>query len=106
MVVHTFILCSVDNAQKVQEEIYRVLKPGGICVFMEHSVHTTNHFVWLLQRLIGPAWYLCFDCLFLDMEAILKTSKYDKIDIKTASCKNVLLALINPIKYGFGLKNK
>ena len=40
-VVHTFILCSVKNSDKVLSEIYRVLKPGGICVFMEHSIDNT-----------------------------------------------------------------
>lgn len=37
-IVHTFILCSVDNHTLVLNEIYRVLKPGGVCIFMEHSI--------------------------------------------------------------------
>ena len=37
-VVHTFILCSVRNSDAVLKEIYRVLKPGGVCVFIEHSI--------------------------------------------------------------------
>jgi len=37
-VVHTFILCSVKDSDKVLSEIQRVLKPGGICVFIEHSI--------------------------------------------------------------------
>ena len=37
-VVHTFILCSVKNSDAVLKEIYRVLKPGGVCVFIEHSI--------------------------------------------------------------------
>ena len=37
-VVHTFILCSVKDSDKVLSEIQRVLKPGGVCVFIEHSI--------------------------------------------------------------------
>lgn len=37
-IVHTFILCSVENHNLVLNEIYRVLKPGGVCIFMEHSI--------------------------------------------------------------------
>ena len=38
VVVHTFILCSVKNSNKVLSEIQRVLKPGGVCIFIEHSI--------------------------------------------------------------------
>ena len=37
-VVHTFTLCSVKNTDMVLSEIYRVLKPGGVCLFIEHSI--------------------------------------------------------------------
>ena len=37
-VVHTFILCSIKNSDMVLSEIYRVLKPSGVCVFVEHSI--------------------------------------------------------------------
>jgi len=37
-VVATHLLCSVDNATKVLQEVARVLKPGGKFVFLEHSL--------------------------------------------------------------------
>ena len=37
-VVHTFVLCSVKNPNMVFDEIDRILKPGGVCVFIESSL--------------------------------------------------------------------
>jgi SAM-dependent methyltransferase len=36
--VSTFCLCSIDDVRQVLGEIYRVLKPGGKFVFLEHGL--------------------------------------------------------------------
>ena len=48
-VVHTFILCSVKDSDKVLSEIQRVLKPGGVCVFIEHSIDDKVLFFTILS---------------------------------------------------------
>ena len=62
LVVHTFTLCSVDNCSLVLDEIYRVLKPGGVCLFIEHSLDTRSWFVRWMQTIVGPFWYLFMSC--------------------------------------------
>lgn len=37
-VVETLLLCSVDGEQKAVEEIYRVLKPGGQFIHIDHGL--------------------------------------------------------------------
>jgi ubiquinone/menaquinone biosynthesis C-methylase UbiE len=36
--VSTFTLCSVNNEEQVVAEVYRVLKPGGRFLFLEHGL--------------------------------------------------------------------
>ena len=54
-VVSTFTLCSVDDIDKVLEEIHRVLKPGGKLIFSEHGKSPeTGTARW--QNILNPAW--------------------------------------------------
>jgi ubiquinone/menaquinone biosynthesis C-methylase UbiE len=57
-VVSTFTLCSIDDVNQALSEVYRVLKPGGRFLFLEHglspepSVQKWQHRLnWLEMRL-------------------------------------------------------
>lgn len=52
-VVSTFSLCSTDNLVAVLMEIYRVLKPGGRLLFLEHG-KATNKTCATLQKIFNP----------------------------------------------------
>lgn len=52
-VVSTFSLCSVDDLEQVCREIYRVLKPGGVFLFLEHG-SASYAFFKKVQRLFNP----------------------------------------------------
>jgi SAM-dependent methyltransferase len=55
-VVATLVLCSVQDLDSALAEIYRVLRPGGRFVFIEHVAagDRPRRLVW--QRRIEPAW--------------------------------------------------
>ncbi len=58
-VVSTFTLCSIDDVQKAVGEVYRVLKPSGRFLFLEHGlspepkVQKWQHRLNWLQKLVG-----------------------------------------------------
>ena len=55
-VVSTLVCCSVKCPQKSLEQVYRVLKPGGKLLFMEHvaAENNPNRLKW--QNRINPIW--------------------------------------------------
>ncbi len=57
-VVSTLILCSVKNPAKALSEIYRILKPSGKLLFIEHVAANDRpeRFKW--QKRIEPFWKL------------------------------------------------
>lgn len=52
-VVSTFCLCSVKDLKQVCQEIYRVLKPGGVFLFLEHG-SAGSAFFKKMQHLFNP----------------------------------------------------
>jgi ubiquinone/menaquinone biosynthesis C-methylase UbiE len=59
-IVSTFTLCSIEEVAQAMREVYRVLKPGGKFLFLEHglsphgSVQKWQHRLnWLQMRLAG-----------------------------------------------------
>lgn len=58
-VVSTWTLCSIENVEQALAEIYRVLKPGGQFVFLEHGlsdepgVQRWQHRLNPIQKVIG-----------------------------------------------------
>lgn len=54
-VVMTWTLCSIRGANTALEEIWRVLKPGGQLLFVEHGL-STEEGVRRWQRRLTPCW--------------------------------------------------
>jgi SAM-dependent methyltransferase len=108
VIVSTFILCSVEDPVQVLNEINRVLKPGGVFLFLEHSKDTTNSTMAHIHTYLGPLWTFFFgDCRFREMDRLLKNhsnlenlelSRYKRYD------GGGILSIINPLYYGYGQK--
>jgi ubiquinone/menaquinone biosynthesis C-methylase UbiE len=59
VVVSTLVLCSVDSPGRSLAEVWRILRPGGSLLFLEH-VAAEGRSGWLRwQRLLEPVWR-CF----------------------------------------------
>jgi ubiquinone/menaquinone biosynthesis C-methylase UbiE len=63
-VVSTWTLCSIKNVEQAIAEIYRVLKPGGKFLFIEHGlsnepkIQTWQHRLTPLQQIIADGCHL------------------------------------------------
>jgi ubiquinone/menaquinone biosynthesis C-methylase UbiE len=107
IVVATFTLCSIDSLTKAFNEIYRVLRPDGVFIFMDHSKNTNNFKLRLLQTIIGPVWsFICGDCRFRDIKSEFKKhSKFESLQLyEYDKYSGKLSFLTNPIVYGYAQK--
>ena len=82
-VVSTFTLCSVDDVPRALAEAYRVLRPGGRLLFLEHGlspepgVRQWQHRLNALQRLLGGG------CrLDRDFRALVAGSPFGPADVR------------------------
>lgn len=56
-IVSTFVFCTVPHPGKGLSELYRVLKPGGKAVFLEHMKSSSkwlNVFLWIMDKITTP----------------------------------------------------
>src|SRR5436305_9911335 len=72
-VVSTWTMCSIPEVGRALGEVYRVLRPGGRLVFLEHGL-SDNSKVRAWQRRLNPIEFLLADgCrLDLDVEAVVR----------------------------------
>jgi len=55
-VVATLVLCSVEEPARVAAEVRRVLRPGGLFLFLEHVAAPTGTWTRRAQALLEPVW--------------------------------------------------
>ncbi len=82
-VVSTFTLCSIEDVDQAVQEVFRVLRPGGQFLFLEHGLSPDasvqrwqRRLNWLQQR-IGDG------CrLDRDMQAIVRSQPFSAVEIE------------------------
>ncbi|KAK3575112.1 hypothetical protein QTP86_020805, partial [Hemibagrus guttatus] len=57
VVVCTLVLCTVQNPDKVLQEVKRILREGGAFFFMEHVVAEESSWTYFFQHVLQPFWY-------------------------------------------------
>ena len=56
-IVSSFVFCTVPHPDKGLNELYRVLKPGGKAIFLEHMKSSSkwlNAFLWMMDKITTP----------------------------------------------------
>ncbi|XP_043939369.1 methyltransferase-like protein 7A [Protopterus annectens] len=104
-VVCTLVLCSVNNVQKVLNEVVRVLKPGGTFYFMEHVVADPSTWTYFFQQIIDPLWWYIADgcCLIRNTAKYLEESGFSDLKVRHMQAP-LKLHLVRPHIVGYAVK--
>ncbi|XP_058096392.1 uncharacterized protein LOC131242048 isoform X3 [Magnolia sinica] len=103
-VIGTLVLCSVKDVDIALKEVKRVLKPGGLYIFIEHVAANGGTPVRFLQSLLDPLQQIFSDGCHLTRETGKEISEagFSDVSINTAGLSSVYL--IFPHIYGVACK--
>lgn len=81
-VVSTWTMCSIPEVRRALGEVYRVLRPGGRLIFLEHGL-SEDLKVQKWQRRLNPVErFLADGCrLDLDVEAVVRGQPFRQVDV-------------------------
>ncbi|XP_042479038.1 methyltransferase-like protein 7A [Macadamia integrifolia] len=104
VVVGTLVLCSVQDVNLALQEVKRVLKPGGLYIFMEHVAAQDRTALKFLQNILDPLQQIVFDGCHLTRQTRKHISEagFSDVNIKMASVPTFFL--IRPHIYGIARK--
>ncbi|XP_010257924.1 PREDICTED: methyltransferase-like protein 7A isoform X1 [Nelumbo nucifera] len=103
-VVGTLVLCSVKDVKLTLEEIKRVLKPGGLYVFMEHVAAQDGTLLRFAQGLLDPLQQIVADGCHLtrDTGKLISEAGFSDVNINTTLLST--FSIIRPHIYGIASK--
>jgi len=107
-VVATQVLCTVDDLNQVLHEVYRILRPGGHFLFLEHVAAPKGTLLRRFQDLnpIRQSWRWCFEGCNLNCEtdSALKTVGFLTTELEHYKVKSLLPVPIRHFIAGIATK--
>ncbi|KAK2636184.1 hypothetical protein Ddye_030976 [Dipteronia dyeriana] len=103
-VVGTLVLCSVKDVDMTLQEVKRVLKPGGIYLFVEHVAAKDGTSLKFWQSVLDPLQQIVSDGCHLTRETGTNISEagFSGVDLRMAFLSNA--SVISPHVYGIACK--
>ncbi|KAA8529407.1 hypothetical protein F0562_033794 [Nyssa sinensis] len=103
-VVGTLVLCSVTDVDMTLKEVMRVLKPGGLYLFVEHVAAKDGTILRFLQGVLDPLQQTVADGCHLTRNTgkYISEAGFSIVDINMAFLSSALF--INPHAYGIARK--
>ena len=104
-VVCTLVLCSVESQEKVLREVFRILKPGGRFLFLEHVAAQPATWNRRMQNAVRPAWQFLADGCVTNRETwrVLEGIPFTSCEIEHFRAE-IPLPLIKPHIAGWAMK--
>ncbi|XP_030484573.2 uncharacterized protein LOC115701029 [Cannabis sativa] len=103
-VVGTLVLCSVGDVNLTLKEVQRVLKPGGLYLFVEHVAAKEGSSLRFIQSILNPLQETVADGCHLTRETGKHISEAGFSNLKLSLTFLSNASLINPHIYGIAYK--
>ncbi|XP_030956936.1 methyltransferase-like protein 7A [Quercus lobata] len=103
-VVGTLVLCSVKDVDMTLKEVKRVLRPGGVYLFVEHVAAKDGTVLRFIQNVLDPLQQTVADGCHLTRETGMKISEagFSGVELNKAFLSNAFF--VNPQVYGIACK--
>ncbi|KAL0336411.1 UNVERIFIED_CONTAM: Methyltransferase-like protein 7A [Sesamum radiatum] len=103
-VVGTLILCSVKDVDQTLQEVRRVLKPGGLYIFVEHVAAKDGTILRFVQGILDPLQQTVADGCHLTRNTAtnIAGAGFASLDVNQAVLSSA--SLINPHVYGIAYR--
>ncbi|MEE3240476.1 MAG: class I SAM-dependent methyltransferase [Pseudomonadota bacterium] len=105
-VIASLVCCSVTNIDRSLAEIYRVLKPGGRYLFLEHVAAKTDSKARRLQEWLTPLWRkFAGNChLNRETEKAMLMAGFELVKIQRDAMPDSVPAIVRSSIHGIAVK--
>ena len=105
-VIASLVCCSVTNIDRSLAEIYRVLKPGGRYLFIEHVAAKTDSKARRLQEWLTPLWRkFAGNChLNRETEKAMLMAGFELVKIQRDAMPDSVPAIVRSSIHGIAVK--
>ena len=88
-VVCTLVLCTVPDPGEIIREAYRVLKPGGRFIFIEHVAADEGTLLRRVQNILKHPWHWTFEGCHTNRETgnLLEASDFSTVEYERFTSK-------------------
>ena len=103
-VIGTLVLCSVKDTDMALREIKRVLKPGGLYLFIEHVAAADGSFLQLVQGALDPLQQFVADGCHLTRKTAenIKEAGFSSLSLNAVRLSSAYI--VSPHVYGVAYK--
>ena len=93
-IIASLVFCSIPDSATAAKEAFRVLKPGGKLLFLEH-VRSPDQRMSRVQNFVNPFWkvFACGCSLTCDTEMIFKDSGFENVPSRSFATEKCPLLL-------------
>lgn len=99
-IICTLVLCTVEDPVQCIRQIYRILNPSGVFVFIEHVKARQNSILAFIQQLIHKPWHWFFEGCHTnrDTRSLLERGGFNNLEVEEYNLYSPFIPIMPQIR--------